>query len=237
MAEKQVFIIGTGRNGSKLLADLLTIGSNITKFGEILPNGPYPDMYKAVWLGFISQDYFKEVWFKAREDRMSDCGKIYLEKNHLIVPVLDMVNECYPESMFIYIKRDYEKVFRSFISRGTYYDKKLDNYERGRLSPRSDDKLYYKWNSISREEKVRWLINTYSRLCEEFVSFLDMDRYRVINYEEFSVVDNHVIANLYDWIGIDGYNPRWVNDVLSIQKGTSTDEGITGKLPDGRKRE
>jgi hypothetical protein len=228
-------MIGTGRNGSKLLTEILSLGTNISKFGEV-GEGPYPEFYKLAYEGTLKHKAIKTIWLNYRLERMKESKEIYLEKNHLIVPILNTVNECFPNSKFIRLRRDHDETFRSFMNRPTYEESELSgSYGRGRLIPRKNSAYYANWDKKNKGVKVEWLINEYDDMCDNFLIRISSNRYRSVWYRN-KIFDIHVMKSLYEWIGIKGYDEEKIKEIMKIQLGTSTDEKINGKLPNGRIR-
>jgi len=181
----------------------------------------------------------------------------------LIVPILDTVYECFPDAKFIWLRRNQEDTIRSFMNRPTYEASDLaGSYGKGRLVPKKDSLYplshYMLWDNYTKQQKVEWLVRKYEDMCKNFYLFLPEDNceftegvcYQSVPiergencwgelwYEE--LVDPKVridkLKVYYDWLGIEGYDEEKLEDVYKIQLGTSTEEKLTGTLPDGRKR-
>ncbi len=242
--QKQIYIIGSGRNGSKLLAELLSQGTNITKFGEVGALGPAPTFYKLFYENKIDELTAATHWKYTREIRMINSKEIYLEKNHLIVPMLNTVKDCFPDAKFIWLRREYEDIVRSFMNRPTYEASDMaGEYGKGRLVPRESSLVYDSWNELSKQKKVEWLVQEYENLCLQFSSSFSKDeienKFGEVWYEHLTADygKTELIEALYEWLEIEGFDEDKINNTYSIQLGTSTDEKLTGLLPEGRTRQ
>jgi hypothetical protein len=241
MEKRQVyikcFIIGTGRNGSKLLSNVLSLGYNISLYGEV-EKGPYPEFYKSCYEGNLIKDEIKRYWKFTRDLRMENSKEIYLEKNHLIVPILDIVNECYPDSKFIFLKRNEKDTVASFMGKGTYSETDVGSYANGRLVPIKGIHKDF-WNTYTREQKITWLVREYKTMCERFLMGIDSTKRSILlNYENLTYknIQISLLQYIYNWIGIKRFDENKIQATLQTQFGTSAEEKATGKLPEGRKR-
>jgi hypothetical protein len=216
------FLIGTGYNGCQLLSTLLSYGSNVSVFGEV-GGGPSPQFYRDYYEGVLDRNTALEIWYNTRKARMRNCKEIYLERNHLIVPMLDIVDECFPNAKYIFLRRKYKVVVQTMVDENIYssLDSGVDIL--GRLIPLEDELHYDSWTKITREKKIMWLTSTYNTCCYNFMLakgpiFLT-ERWREIWYEQ--VVNPYqgstIVEYLYNWIGIQGYNHKKLARIIKKQ--------------------
>lgn len=211
---KKLFIIGTGRNGSKLTAKVLsTCVQSKCIFGEI-HSGLDPKFFMDVYMGISSAEAFK----KSRDGAMKGVSDIYIEKNHLVVPILNYVLEAYNEAVFLYVSRNPKDIVRSLYSRDVYTGHK-NKYENGRLRPNKQDRYYSLWKNMHKFEKVCWYVYTMITMCEVFLNKLPESQYRTISYSSF-VVDRCLFKLVFDWLGLD-FDIEKINSVLDVQVGSS----------------
>ena len=212
---KKFFIIGTGRNGSKLTAKVLEYGvGNNNIFGEI-HNGLDPVFFKKVYNNTIYREKAVEMFKESRNMAMHDLDGVYVEKNHLIVPILDCVLSAYPDAQFLYVKRNSRDVVRSCYYRDFYKSKDKSIYALGRLSPNNFDA----WGKLSRFGKVCWYVYEMTKMCENFLKKIKVDSYRVIQYEDFHC-NTIIFKDIFEWIGIP-FNLHHIKKLLSKQYGSS----------------
>ena len=215
---KKLFIIGTGRNGSKLMG--LIIGTSVldkNRFGEI-HHGLKPVFFKDVYMGRISKDKVVNKFKQSRDKAMQGVGDIYIEKNHLIVPILDCVKKAYPDALFLYVPRNTKDIVRSFSSRDVYTGRK-NIYEDGRLVPRLDTEHGKMWNTYSKFKKACWYVLTMTKMCDDFLAKLDSSEYNIVSYEDM-VYSPGCLESMFNWAGID-FNIDAIKLVLGAQHGSS----------------
>jgi len=199
---KKLFIVGTGRNGSKLTGKVIgTAVSSEYRYGEI-HHGLDPVFFKDGYLGSISKEQVIRRFKSSRDKPMSRCNKIYVEKNHLVVPILNQVLEAYPDALFLYVSRHPKDVIRSFYSRNVYKSSNKNKYEIGRLVPNKNDKYYKLWDGFNRFEKSCWYVSTMMSMCEKFIHYLPRYQYRIVAYENF-VKDHSVFKEVFEWLELE----------------------------------
>lgn len=211
---KKLFIIGTGRNGSKLISHILSTSINNTNmFGEV-HGGIDPVFFKNVYMEKTTIEKFKS----SRDSIMSRISGIYVEKNHLVVPILNNILDIYPDAVFLYVSRNKKDIIRSLYSRNIYEGHK-NKYEEGRLSPNNKDKYYSSWKKMNKFEKVCWYVYTMTTMCDVFLNKLPESQYRIIAYDDF-VKERWLLKFVFDWLNLD-FNMEKVNGILDKQIGSS----------------
>lgn len=211
---KKLWVIGTGRNGSKLTATVLRTATS-SVVGEI-HHGLKPIFFKNAYLGNIGNVSY--TFKRSRDKAINEFKDIYIEKNHLVVPILDDVIKAYPDALFLYISRNPKDIVRSYSSRNVYTGE-VNVYEEGRLTPHHSDKYYSKWNSMNKFSKSCWYVCTMMKMCDDFLKKLDSKSYRVLPFEDFTT-DSSAFEPIFDWFGLD-FNIDKVNTVLGTQIGSS----------------
>jgi len=216
---KKLFIIGTGRNGSKLTGKILGTAINKkNRFGEI-HHGLKPIFFRDVYLEKISKSNAIRKFKISRDKAIENLsGEIYTEKNHLVVPILECVCEAYPDALFLYVYRYPKDIIRSLYSRNVYTGDK-NVYEEGRLEPNKSDKYYKLWANMNKFEKVCWYVSTMMFMCDNFLKNLDNDSYRIISYNDF-VKDHSLFVPIFDWLSLD-FDIKKIDKILSVQIGSS----------------
>lgn len=215
---KKLFIIGAGRNGSKLTGKI--IGTSIDlkyRHGEI-HHGLDPIFFKNGYMGSMSKEQVVKKFKSSRDEPIKKYSEFYVEKNHLIVPILNQVLAAYPDAMFLYVRRNSKDIIRSLYTRNVYSGLK-NKYEDGRLSPNKEDGYYTEWGKFGKFEKVCWYVYTMTKMCEKFLNKLPQDQYKVVAYEDF-VKDPSVFKDVFKWLGVR-FDLEKIKGVLDIQIGSS----------------
>lgn len=217
---RRVFIIGTGRNGSKLLAECLKTGDNVSVYGEVDINGPEPIWYKELYEG-IGNRKDRMVRFKAlRNERFTKSKAVYVEKNHLLNVILHEILEMWPDALFLYLKRNSKKTIRSFLKRDYYSEKDLQGeYGKGRIRPVDH------WGDESTFEKCCWLYTEYTWMCLQFKKSCPEDQFRTIKYSQLINKDQpSFLKGVFNFCGIEDFNEFRILSALSKPMGTDSND-------------
>jgi hypothetical protein len=233
---KKLFIIGTGRNGSKLTGRIISTAVNRSNmFGEI-HNNLFPIFFKDAHHGKVSTNEVIKIFKNSRDQAMRNLKEIYVEKNHLVVPILECVKKAYPDALFLYVKRNPRDIIRSLFARGHYSSTDKGNiYAEGRLTPNNEDLYNSDWSRFSSFEKVCWYVKKMTEMCEKFLDKLPKSDYNVISYEE--IVENpSVLKGVFEWIGLN-FDLEAIKGILGKQWGSSarSPKEVNFKIVDEKK--
>ena len=215
---KKLFIIGTGRNGSKLTAKVFSTSVNSKHIHGEIHHGLDPIFFKKAYLGQTSKDKIINEFRQSRNKAIKAGNRIYIEKNHLIVPILNQVLEAYPDALFLYVSRNPKDIIRSLNARAVYQNG-TTKYDLGRLSPAKNDKYYGVWSTFTKFEKVCWYVSTMMNMCERFIHYLPTYQYRIIAYENF-VKNPSVFKEIFEWLELE-FNFEKIKGILGTQIGSS----------------
>jgi len=213
-----IFIIGTGRNGSKLLANCLGTGDNVSVFGEVGEDGPQPAWYKEIFHGIGNLNDRMKKFKIMRQERFKISKYVYIEKNHLLGPILHKFPEIFPEARYIYLKRNSKQTIRSFYARRWYGPKDLGEYGDGRLSPKDTKE----WDELGTFEKCCWLYFKYSQFCVNFTNQIAQEHLEVVKYSELGNPETY--EHLFRFCGIEGFNDFKIKNAIEKIYGTPTRE-------------
>jgi len=155
-----IFIISTGRTGTKFLADLLNTFENIYSVHE-----PIPD-FLGLGIKYAKKEISLEKAIQIIEqnrrhlfkDAIRKKSKIYIESNNRLFSLIKPINNLFKKNKIIHIVRDGRDFVRSCMSRpyGNYYSDN-DPYERITAKNFKNDYYYESWDSFSEFEKICWL--------------------------------------------------------------------------------
>jgi hypothetical protein len=176
-----LFVLSTGRTGTKLLTKIFNAHPAIQAFHE-----PFPEPY-----------YHSAYAYRHHKERpgelrmMIDCaryglirdtfltGKKYVETNNKLTFFAHPLAELYPKSRFVHLVRKPTAFVQSGCSRGWYSDRVIT--DEGRIQPRDGD--HAAWADYSQVKKIAWLWNETNRFIEEFKATLPGDRMLTIQSE------------------------------------------------------
>ncbi len=151
-----VFIVSTGRTGTKSLANFFNQFAGIVSKHE-----PIPD---CLLLGnYFARNLltFEEARDRLRRDRQVTLNRIadettidtYIESNNRLYSLIPVIRDVFPEPRFVHIVRDGRDVVRSMMSRSAF--KPGDRY-RLKASQLNADPYASRWENLSRFEKICW---------------------------------------------------------------------------------
>lgn len=204
------FVMSTGRSGTKTLAHLLKSATNARVWHH-----PQPDLVaeaqSAYWQTCDHQSVFLENRAELIEKTWQE-SLIHGETDHYMTPFATTIAELIPESKFIVLVRDPREFVRSGMRRN-YYE--TDNkWDRARLTPKPGSGDFDSFSALSSFEKVCWLWAETYKFIIEARQTIGEERVLVVKFEEL-VGDVNTARNIFDYLGLDGFNSIKANQLLS----------------------
>lgn len=192
-----VFVLSTGRAGTRTLASLLNLSKGALSYHE-----PKPLLYGLSQLSYFYDteqcfDLKKEAFLLARRSRLEfslSCRKGYVETSPQITFLAPIILRVIPEAKFIHLIRDPRDFIRSGMRRGWYVNHPMDIT---RLKPHPDSKTYTEWQHWSPYRKIIWLWQETNLWIEKFVSTLDHENCLFLHAEEIFESQLEAIEKLY----------------------------------------
>ncbi len=191
-----VFVLSTGRCGTKFLHSLLSQNEQIQSYHEAFPNLQYFPNY-----AFHHQTQ-KELLVKmiaaARMELILDAfnnNKIFFESNHCLTFFSPALAELFKRSKFIHLIRHPGDFVVSAIKKGWHKNDSI--WEEGRIkaADRKD------WEDRSQIEKLAWTWFATNHYIQEFGRSLASDRFTVFRIEDI-YSDQNAIDRLQQFIGV-----------------------------------
>lgn len=195
--QKYVFVLSTGRCGTKLITEIL-LKSPLLR----VEHSPKPELEYAssiVHRDSIEDDALRLAIVAARFDLFFlDTflrGRIYVETNNRVSLFGPALAKLLPNAKFIHLVRDPADFVRSGMRRN-YYNGRTVQHQR------LDGSRNFEWNYFSPAEKIMWEWNEINSRIEDLKSELSSDRVLTIKSEAlFSCLD--VTRQIYGFIGVD----------------------------------
>ena len=211
LASKQgsaFFCLSTGRCGTKTLAHLLSTATNARVYHH--PRPYLVEETLAAYQGSINQS---QIFWRARGGVLRDAwkdGLVFGETDHNMTAFAPGINKELDRAKFIVLVRNPWDFVRSGMRRQYYENHPWDV---GRLRPSKGQPNYEGWEAMTTFQKVCWLWNeTYQRIAS-FIRELPCESYHIIQFEE--LIDTHqVTADLFDFLGLNGFSDRKARDIL-----------------------
>jgi hypothetical protein len=175
---KPVFVLSTGRCGTKFLSFLINKSPAVSSYHEPIPTLQYFNdfVFKNQKQVLVLGKMFKAARFELILNNFIK-GKKYFESNQCMTFFAPVISDIFKKSKFIHIIRHPGDFARSCMLRGYYDRNKL--WDIGRI--KMDDKI--KWKKLSRLEKVSWLYEETNNFIEDFKENIPKDRILTLKSE------------------------------------------------------
>lgn len=187
-----VFVLSTGRCGTKWLTELLSNRSDV-----LVNHALQPELVRQSKLAYQNRHTDPEFIRAARDDLISAAyhsHRIYIETNNRITFFAPLLAQAYPNSRFIHLYRHPADFIRSGMRRNWYAGHSADI---GRITMADANQ----WQTLSQFEKIAWLWNETNSFIEKFLQTLPPNRYFIISSETLFAEPTQV-KTLCEFIGV-----------------------------------
>lgn len=174
-----VFILSTGRSGSKTIATLLNCSENVTAYHEPKPTLQYFSNYAfhhksevkilSNMIDAVRMEMILEVFIK---------DNIYVESNQCLTFFAPVIARLFKRSKFVHLIRHPGDFIRSGIRKGWHKNDSI--WESGRV--RMADKT--QWAKMDQIEKLSWLWMTTNSFIETFKEQIETKRVITLKFED-----------------------------------------------------
>lgn len=199
-----VFVLSTGRVGTKTLTTLLALSPQVVATHE-----PEPRLVKASFDAYMEgedlgkNDKWHAVLLAARDDAVCEAnrrGKIYIETNNRLTYLAPALAACFPASRFIHLHRHPYDVVRSAMRRGYYQG---HNWDFARIRPRAQEPEAEHWATRSLLEKTAWYWTRVNAESRDFLATLPESRRLDLRADALFAGDEATLQALFAFVGID----------------------------------
>lgn len=210
-----IFVLSTGRVGTKTLTALLALSPTIVATHE-----PEPRLVKPSFDAYMeghnltSNDKWNAVVLAARDDAVCEAnrrGKIYVETNNRLTYLASALAVTFPASKFIHLHRHPYEVVRSAMRRGYYQN---HNWDFARIRPRADEPLAAKWDQLSPLEKSAWYWARCNAESHTFLNTLPAPRRLDLRADALFAGDEETLKTLFSFSGVEFPPSERVEEVL-----------------------
>lgn len=167
-----VFVLSTGRCGTKWLTELLRQDPRMR-----VNHSDYPELVRHSRLAYerYADDprVFQEIIRATRDGYILDAynrNQVYVETNNRITFFAHGIEEVYPQARYIHLVRHPGDFVRSGLRREWYCGARHDVGRIRHPDPR-------KWKGMDDIEKIAWLWNETNQYIEDFLSTLESDQF------------------------------------------------------------
>jgi hypothetical protein len=164
-----VFVLSTGRCGTKWLTELLRHDPRMW-----VNHSDYPELIRHSRLAYEQYEgaphLFQEIVRATRDGYILSAhsrNQVYVETNNRITFFAHAIRAVYPQARFIHLVRHPGDFVRSGLRRGWYHGGRHDV---GRIR---DATIPETWEAMADIEKIAWLWNETNRYIEDFLATLD----------------------------------------------------------------
>lgn len=217
---KPVFVLSTGRVGTKLLTQIAGFDKEIYAVHE-----PYPELtYHSVEAYLKPKDPLVEQAVDvARYELIRNAfllSKKYIETNNRITFFAYALAELYPGAKFVHLVRNPIDFVKSGIQRNWYSG--MNFYDEGRI--KEDDAAV--WNGFTLAEKIAWLWAHTNQFIEEF-KLSKPDRCFTIKSEDL-YSGGEMVKELVEFMGVQ-VSSKEINRLTKQKVNASNGKNI-GKI-------
>lgn len=199
--QRPVFVLSTGRCGTKTLAWLMDLHSDIASHHE-----PHPRLIETSYLYYMNacselpEDFWQTLLGFDRDDliqRTFSSNRVYFESNNRLSMVADLLAERYPKARFIHLVRHPFDFIISAMRRGYY---RHSSWDFARITPRKGEEYYDEWATLSYMEKSAWLWTQTNAHIQDTLKTVSDDQKILVQSEEIFSGLTPVIHQLFNFV-------------------------------------
>lgn len=172
VAPPMVFVLSTGRTGTKLLTNVFRTNPSLH-----VEHKPDPELSMQSLLAYRAcknsayapLECIGEMFLAGREHLLRECQlqrKTYVETNNKVTFFAPAIAALFPQAKFLHVHRHPGEFIRSGLNRNWYNG---HQYDAARLPPPEELQTPL--------EKIAWLWNETNQMIQNFTSSIDEDRY------------------------------------------------------------
>lgn len=178
-----VFILSTGRSGSKFVAQLLDQANNVSASHEPRPTLEYFSNYAYHHQQQQEEDILTRMIDAARMESILDVfikDKIYVESNQCLTFFAPVIARLFRKSKFVHLVRHPGDFARSGVRKGWHKNDSI--WESGRVKMADEDR----WAGMDQVERLSWLWSTTNSFLENFKQKIDQQRVDTFKFEDLT---------------------------------------------------
>jgi hypothetical protein len=211
-----IFVLSTGRVGTKTLAALASLSNKIVALHEPTPKlyGLSSQCYRSN-MGTVCDEIFAEAFMTARRERFRyalSIGKGYFESSPQVTFLAPVIRNALPQAKFIHVVRDPKAFVRSGMRRGWYSNHPMDNTRLKPLNKSKDYKYWEQWDSV---EKICWLWKETNVWINRFMKTLPLEQKLFLRSENIFLNKKEEMNSFFDFLNIPRPSDKWIKIILS----------------------
>lgn len=211
-----VFVLSTGRSGSKLIVNLLNLSDNVTAYHEPRPTLEYFSNY--AYHQQQEEKILSNMIDAARMELVLEVfikNQIYVESNQCLAFFAPVIACLFKKSKFVHLVRHPGDFVRSAVRKGWHKNDSI--WESGRA--KMQDKK--QWAQMGQIERLSWLWMTTNQFIEDFKTQVHKTRIFTLKFEHL-VEKKKPVKKLLKFIGahpieqekIENMQRKKINEML-----------------------
>jgi len=205
-----VFVLSTGRSGSKFVEVLLNCAANVMAFHEPGPTLQYFSNY-----AFHNQDDERILTQMIQAARMESIlsvyikDKIYVESNQCLAFFAPALARLFKKSKFAHLIRHPGDFARSALRKGWHANDSI--WESGRVRMKDPGA----WESLDQVEKLGWVWMATNQFIESFKSRIEPWRTFTVRLEDLAG-NLEPVQRLFRFIGAESIPPEKIEEIQKM---------------------
>ncbi len=211
-----LFVLSTGRAGTKTLAALLGLTDNLFAYHE-----PRPKLFALSRLAYLydrqspADEILTAAFVTVRQDLLSyalSCGRGYAETSPQVTFLAPAILRALPTVRFIHLTRHPADVVRSGLQRGWYTGHHRDE---SRITPRPGTLHADRWHAYTPVQKNLWLWDETNRWILTFAASLPPSQILRLRAEDLFAAQPETLRRLFAFVGAPVPPSRRIKAILS----------------------
>lgn len=207
-----LFVLSTGRTGTKTLSRLLDLSAAVDAYHE-----PRPQLLKerqaARWEVHENERKYRHIFIWARGTPLFRAlwnEQMYAETSARLTFFAPVITDLLPNAKFLFIHRSPYGIIRSGMKRGWYVDHPADY---ARVRPIEGEEFFDRWEGMSPFEKICWYWDVYNDFALDFCEQTGSSRTLSVRASE--LFEGTAVPRIFDFLGIQRPSSDAANEVLS----------------------
>ncbi len=202
-----VFVLSTGRSGSKSIVSLLNLSDNVTAYHEPRPTLEYFSDY--AFHHQQEEEILTNMIDAARMESILEVfikNQIYVESNQCLTFFAPVISRLFKKSKFVHLVRHPGDFVRSAVRKGWHKNDSI--WESGRVKMGDKEQ----WAQMDQIERLSWLWMTTNQFIEDFKTQVHKSRAFTIKFEDL-VEKKKTVEKLLEFIDCHPIAPEKIEQI------------------------
>lgn len=191
-----VFVLTTGRAGSKFIHHIFNHFKELKAYHEAFPTLQYFSNF--AYHNQHNPEVLSAMFQGARMELILDAfnqNKIFVESNQCLAFYAPAIIKTFPNSRFIHLIRHPGDFIRSAIMKGWHINDSI--WESGRLKMKNHDE----WNKLCHIEKLAWVWKATNEFIINFLGEVDNNQFMTVKFEDL-INNKEITIRILEFIGL-----------------------------------